>query len=660
VNRRFALGAAAGSVAAFALFTFVLLGGHGSLTRDPGLLGGFLDAQGRAILDGGFAVDPAKAGFEGIVTDGKTYVYFGPVPSLLRLPVLAVTHSLDGRLTQLSMLLAMVVLLLAGAQLQWRVRELLRAGAPVTGADAVGAGLLQLALGAGAIPLYLASRIVAYHEVELWGAALALAAVGAVVGVLMRPTVGRVAWAGVLTTLAVNTRFSVGLAPLAALAVIAVVLLRERHRRRGRESKAASGGVSENVPHKDVFCHTPLSPALFVALVLSLAVPVLSYAAISEIKFRQPFGLPLDRQVASSFDPARRAALAANHNSLFGAKFIPTTALQAARPDALGTVRSFPWLGVPKDKPTIVGDVVLDTDEQSLSVPTSMLLLCVLTVIGIVFLVRGPPPRRTLLAVLLATLVGFLPSLTIAYVTTRYLADIVPFLFLGAAVGVLPLLTWRHRGWALAGVAVLALFGIAVNGATGLVNGRLISAETPIGDRAGFVLFQDGVDHTRKGVRSGPILPRLAPGAPGDLFVVGSCDGLYVTTLNEGWLPIERTAGDGYHSLDVRVPDRQAPFAIVGTGPDRVVAFARPGAGGTVFGLRQRGAVRSRTLRTGPTVRALLSIDSLGGGSFVSLRVDGHFVGLAKVPFGPRAPVRTTALARPVPTPAPICEKVTR
>ena len=53
-----------------------------------------------------------------------------------------------------------------------------------------------LALGAGSVALYLAATPAVYEETELWGAALALAAVGAIVAVLERPTVARVLWAG--------------------------------------------------------------------------------------------------------------------------------------------------------------------------------------------------------------------------------------------------------------------------------------------------------------------------------------------------------------------------------------------------------------------------------------------------------------------------------
>src|SRR5688500_12434434 len=107
--RRLRRAALAGSAVALLIDLVLLLAGHATLLRDPGPLGGIFDAQARAFLDGNLSVDAAKVGFEGFLIDGKTYVYYGPFPALLRMPVLAVTDALDGRLTQLSIVLALVV-----------------------------------------------------------------------------------------------------------------------------------------------------------------------------------------------------------------------------------------------------------------------------------------------------------------------------------------------------------------------------------------------------------------------------------------------------------------------------------------------------------------------------------------------------------------------
>ena len=213
---------AAGSLTALAIDLWMLVGPHWSLTRDTAPLGAFYDVQARAFLSGHLAVPPSAVGIEGFNVGGATYIYYGPVLALLRLPVLLVTHRLDGRLTQLSMFLALAVLLVAAGDLYERVRRFVRPDAAVGGVELALAFLVALALGAGSVALYLAATPAVYEETELWGAALALAAVGAIVAILERPTVARVLWAGLLATLAVNTRASVGLGPIVALGTLAV------------------------------------------------------------------------------------------------------------------------------------------------------------------------------------------------------------------------------------------------------------------------------------------------------------------------------------------------------------------------------------------------------------------------------------------------------
>ncbi len=217
----FTRAAVAGSALALVIDLLMLSAGHAGLWQPMGLLGSFYDAQGRALLHGHLSVPAASASFEGFVIGGRTYLYFGPFPALLRLPVLLVTHGLDGRMTQLSMLLALVVLLIAGADLHWRIRELIRPGAPVGRGERIAAFALAVTLGAG-IPLFLAGWAVVYQEAELWGAALSLAAIDAVCGVIARPTGRRIFWAGLWTLLAVNTRVSVGIGPILALGLLAV------------------------------------------------------------------------------------------------------------------------------------------------------------------------------------------------------------------------------------------------------------------------------------------------------------------------------------------------------------------------------------------------------------------------------------------------------
>lgn len=633
--RPFARAVVAGLLVALVLDLLMLSAGKVDLLPEPSLLGGFYDAQGRAMLDGRFSVDPSAAGFEGFEVGGSTYLYFGPVLSLLRMPVLLATHSLDGRLTVASMAIGFAALLAAGGWLHWQVRCVLRPGAEHDRADTFSAFLMQVALGAGAVPLFLAGRAVVYHETELWGAAFAVASLAAIVMVLRRASIGRIALAGLLVTLAINTRVPAGLGGvLALLALAALAAAGLAARRDGRLRTAA-------------------------ALVAAALVALGSSAVVNVAKFGEPYGIPLDKQVFSGIDANRKAALEDNDGSLFGARYVPTTILQVVRPDAVGTTRSFPYLGLPRDQPAVVGRPRFDTLERSLSAPTSMPLLSVLALVGLVAAAaRGP--LRPLLAVAAASAAGAGVTLTIAYVTTRYLADFLPFLLLSALIGLQVLLRalvpergggrGRARRALLAGAVVLVLAGVAVNGSAGLVTQRLLSAETAEADRAAFVETQDRIDELlgrgAGGIASGAELP--APATPGDLFVLGDCDGLYVAGAFE-WLPVERTSRSGVRDLAVRFPHerigRPQALATVGVGRDRVTVVVGPGRAVVVRtgdGTVGRGDLPSSD--SGRAAHLRLSFDPLTAGSyFVTVTVDGLRVVTAPAPYDRRARLRAGA-----------------
>ncbi len=640
---RFIRAVVAGSILAFAINLVMLAGAETSLLQDPGLLGGFYDAQARAFLDGKLAVDPLSAGFEGFLIDGGTYLYFGPLPALLRVPIAALTHDLDGQLTQLSMLAAFCVLMAATGRLQWRLRSLVRPDAPVERADTVAAFLMQLAVGTG-IPLFLASQAIVYHEAELWGAALAVAAVDAIAGVVARPDARRIAWAGALAALAISTRVSVGLGPVLALGGLAAAATVPALR-----GLAPAGGGRR----------------LALGLAAAALIPLALSAAVNQAKFGQPFGLPLDRQVFSSIDANRQAALQANGGSLFGAKYVPTTLVQAVRPDAAGTTRGFPYVGLPRDRATVIGDVRFDTIDHSLSAPTSMPLLFLLAIAGLVAAVRRAP-LRPLLPVLAGTAAGAATSLTIAYVTTRYLADFLPFLLLAALVGLHALLdSPAVPRRALLGVAAaLVLVGAVMNGSAGLVNQRLLSAVAAEDARADFVRTQERWDkrlgRRPHGVRFGRELP--PPGVPGDLFVLGDCDGLYVAGRAD-WLPVERTERSGLRRYDARLPGpSRGSLVTLGSGSSRVEVAAPPGRPLEVLvGGRRTGA--GAAVPTAGVRRMELSFqpDVVAGRFVASVRLDGEPAAEAPAPYDRLAAERLGPGVRRAGSPAPdLCRSLAR
>lgn len=625
---RFAWAALLGSLIALGLFVALLAGPGPDLLDDNGLLGSFYDVQAQALLDGHLYVEPEEVSFEGFRIDGRTHIYFGMVPTLLRLPVLALTDGLDGRLTQLSMLLAFCVLLASSAWLHWLVRQRVRPDAAVERADQIASFLLQVAVGAG-VPLYLAGRSVVYHEAEMWGAALAVAAIAAVVGLAAKPSPSRIAWAGLLAALAVSARFSVGLGPVLALAVLgAGFAARLWSTRRGGRLAELLGSFGPQGPYRG----GGRTLALLAAVVLVSLAP---HAAVNTARFGTPFGIPIAKQVHSKDEPSRRAALAANNGTIFGLKFVPTTLLQAVRPDAVGRVRAFPFVGLPTEPATVIGEVRFDTIEPSLSAPTSMPALCALMLVGLVPLARRRA-LRPLLAVLLATASGFALTLTIAFVTTRYLADLLPFLVLGGAIGLQAVLEGTsRRGLVLGGLAALTAVAIAVNGGAGLISQRLLYEATEE-ERAAFVRTQDDIDRflgrRPSGILAGQELPVPASGDPGDLFVLDRCASLHVQGLQRDWLPVERTERAGVHRLRVRFPrsTESTPEALltIGTGSRRVVVGSRGSAAGTTIAVRvgRRTVDVSRPLSLPPSrpVDVVVSLDFFSGAWFTAVDVGGR------------------------------------
>ena len=333
---------------------------------------------------------PANAlTIEGIRTHGRTDMYYGPVPSLLRMPVLIFTHRFDGRLTAPSLLLAFLIALVFASLLSWRIRGMVRGAAEVGRLEAGLTGALIVVIGLGSVFFFLGADILVYEEAEMWGAALALGAFYALVGFLDRPGAGRLLATGVLTTLALLTariggsRTPGGDRPgLGGVRRCLHGHSRPRWQPLARRVMRASGIRVAEAPGR-----------LGVGLLAALGIPIALYVAINEIKFDTLFSLPLNHQVLSLENAHRQAVLAANGGSLFGLKFLPTNLLQFARPDALVLTRTFPWIFFP-GKALVLGHVLYDTRDWTSSVPASMPVLFLLSLVGVVLVFRPTRSSR--------------------------------------------------------------------------------------------------------------------------------------------------------------------------------------------------------------------------------------------------------------------------
>jgi hypothetical protein len=570
-QRAFTRAALIGSLASLPVFLYVLAIGRRSLLRRDAL-GGFYDAQAHALLAGHWDIPLNKLGFEAFLINGKAYTYLGPWSSILRMPIALFTHRFDGRLTQLSILAAFVVFMIATARLLGRIRELARDNNPVTRAEQITVAAFMFLLGAGSIVVFLASRPVVYHEAELWGAAWSVAAFGSILRYTREPSTRALVWSGVFTTLAMSSRGSVGLAPLVALGIIFL----------GRALQA----IRAPAPARWIgLAQTRTTLGDMAVLFTTLVIPVALYAYVNVARFGTPFKLPIDKQVATTIDPIRPKIFATTHGSLFASKFVPTDLLALTRLDALHFTRVFPYVTF-GSRAGVVGNITFASIVPSASLTTLMPVFVLLAVAGLVFFFRRPlAALRPLVA---GGIVGTLGVVTIPFVDQRYLSDFLPLVIVLAGAGLFCGLTyverWSHPARVVVAVVAvaLALVSVWVNLGITLVYQREYSPFTTDPERAAFVRFQQaapGGSHLT--VRQGAQLPK--PLAGGTLFVVGDCAGVYWTD-GASWFPIERTNATGHFDVDLTLPSKppgttetiavagppQQPmrFAIEYTGPD--------------------------------------------------------------------------------------------
>lgn len=627
-----------GAVAAGLVFVVLLCDGHLSLLRsDP--IGGFFDLQAHSLLHGHLSVPAAGLGLEAFFVHGHAYMYYGPWPALLRMPVAAFTHRFDGRLSQLSMLVAFAVAMVFTIRLTRRIRPLVRGDAPITRIEQWATGAFVFVVGAGSVLMFLASVGWVYHEAELWGAALAIAAFDLIVACTITSARRELVLASLLTTLAFLSRGSVGAGPVAALGLLfAASLWRPARTIFGLPVRTAGEGRAGG-------------PA---DLAVAFAVPVVAYAAVNYAKFRTLFSLPASRQILyTPISASRRAALAANGNSLFGVKLVPTTVVQYFRPDGIRFQQLFPFVTFPPPA-HVIGNARFDTIDASASVTATMPALTVLAIIGLVCVARARTrtlaPEAPGLAVLRAPVLGAaaaLPvTLAIAFIAQRYLSDFVPLLVLLAVPGLHVALAWITRpstGRAIKRVvivclATLGVFSVWANVGLAILYQRTL-APTEVNDWriADFVRFQQSIhSHVPGGampyVRRGDVLPR--PGPLGTIFVLGDCREVYWSG-GDSWRGIERTRSTGYWRLRTTFAatpgDAWQPLFVNGTSGAgsylavRVLPHAR-----VVFGYISDGThaqwLQSPPVGIRPSTASVLDLVYDPSTGKLEVRVDGRLV----------------------------------
>lgn len=638
-RRRLRRAWAAGAAPVLVAFAWlVMAGGWAPLQRQ--FFDDFFDAQARSFLDGRWDVPAETVGFEGFEVDGRTYIYFGPWPALLRIPVMLVTDRFDGRLTTSSMALAMVLLAVGGHRLNLAVRDLVRGPVPVSRREAVVTAGLAVAVLSGP-PLWLASSAIVYHEAILWGLAFTVGAMAAVVSWVRRPTRAGLAAATVLAMGAVASRFTLGLGVVAGLALIALTAaVRSRvARRRGRAVESLGG--------------FPLR-WIVVACGLTLALATVPNLA----RFGTLVSPPMQQQVASEVFDERQEFLRENRGAFFGLQFLPTTLLTYLRPDGIDVRATFPWIDFPRAGPSVVGDPTFDDLVWTSSIPATTPALVVLAVPGAAWVVRAVR-RRTrgawLAAVVGGAGVGASGALTIGHIANRYLNDLVPVVILLGLVGAHALapraVAWRRRRRraAAGALAALVVMGLWAGLGLGIAHQRERGSQVPEVWREELFRWRVALPGPRPPIIryprwAWPQLPQRA--GDGTVAVLGDCLGVYVR-VGKDWYGVDRGPAAGVYemrvdldALDGLPPGQRAPLAAFTYYDDvGIVALQRledgrvrvdvDGPGSTVWRIGYPADLDGEV-----TMR--ISVDPRGGRRQVSVGrmvlFDGYIAGLRSRP----------------------------
>jgi hypothetical protein len=153
------------------LWVFATTGGRQIFVKE--VLSGAYDSQAEHFLRGNVDVDAEAIGHEAMIVNGKTRMYFGPFPALLRIPPNLVYPAGHGKWSRLSGFCAGVVALFAFAGL---VRTALCSSPLSPRARNWLGNACVIGFALGSPLLLLLGNLSIYNEAIIWGLALSLAA----------------------------------------------------------------------------------------------------------------------------------------------------------------------------------------------------------------------------------------------------------------------------------------------------------------------------------------------------------------------------------------------------------------------------------------------------------------------------------------------------
>ena len=521
----------------------------------------FFDLQARALLHGRLSLADNSLGIESFIVHGRTYTYFPPFPSLLRLPVFMFTDKLDGQLTAPMMIAAWLITALACASFFARTRRLACGTLAVSRGEAFAYGALMLVLLGGSNLIFLASSPWVYHEVYAWAIALVMGAVAATLAVLERPTNGRVALCAFFTLAAVLTRSTGGWACVAMLVLLSIHL-------RGTGSDRGKG------------------PRWWMPAALG-AVALMIGMAVNYAKFGNVSTFDLQTQVWTRLNAQRQRSLIVNDGSLIGPQFFRSSVRTYLDPTGIRFTGVFPYITLPSKPPTAVSDVWIDQTYRTGGVPAFAPLSSILFLWSLYAVSRRCRVGRLALAriPLLGAALTTTGVMFYGYLAHRYTSEFYPLLVVGSIVGMVDItdrLRSQRRAWRRVATAMLVLgtsFGVAAHLAISVPAGRLIYRSEPLKD---FVRLQAAMTVSHLDVVVAERAPAI--GVTDRYVIIGECRALLLGTGDsyEPWVLVE--AADVTRARSFETADRSLARSTVlmnfAGDPIRSVLLETDGFGG--------------------------------------------------------------------------------
>ena len=341
----------------------------------------FYDLQARAMFHGHLWLANGSIGIEAFVHGGRQYTYFGLFPSLIRMPILVFTSSLDGKLTAPFMLPAGCSPALFASLLLWRVRLLVRGQVVMGRAEATAFGVLMATVMGGSVFTVLAATPYVFDEDLAWSICLTVGSLFALLGVLERPSWGRVVVSG---------RAHPVRQPRPGHHRVGLCRRRRAHRRlvrtrpgRYRRTPVVRPGAGRR----------PRPPGGRMRRQLRQV-----RRPLRRVQLTTRSGPTSTPTGASSWPPTTTPRRAST--------FIPSNVLAYLRPDGLRFTSVFPFVTLPAAPPTRPGGVLFDRRYRTASLPSSMPLLFLLSCWGLVTAFRPKPIGQVALTRILLLAAG--------------------------------------------------------------------------------------------------------------------------------------------------------------------------------------------------------------------------------------------------------------